>query len=134
MERYRFAIHSRLAPIRAFGAQGGSTRDSHDLRTKAMLVRFTPAEFALVQEHARSCRRTVARYVRETTLGSVPHTRRNHDVDAMLYQLGRIGNNVNQLAHVANATDRFPTAELLTAVLDELRALIRHLAGRGNAS
>jgi hypothetical protein len=74
----------------------------------------------------------MARYVRETTLGSVPHVRPNHEIESVLYHLSRIGNNVNQLAHEANATDRFPTEERLNAVLTELRALIGQLAGKGS--
>ena len=99
-----------------------------------MLVRFTQSEFELVRFRARSCRRTMARYVRETTLGSIPHVRHDHDIDSVMYHLSRIGNNVNQLAHVANATDRFPTEERLSAVLEELCALIRTLAGKGSGA
>ena len=99
-----------------------------------MLVRFTPAEYELVLDYARAAGRTMARYVRETTMGSGPRTRRDPDLDAALYHLARIGNNVNQLAHVANATDRFPTEERLNAVLEELRALIRTLAGKGSGA
>ena len=95
-----------------------------------MLVRFTPSEFELVRFRARSCRRTMARYVRETTLGSVPHVRPNHEIESVLYHLSRIGNNVNQLEE--NATDRFPTEQRLNAVLEELRALIGQLAGKGS--
>ena len=134
MKRYRFAIRSTLAPFAPSALKGGPTRDSHDRRTTAMLVRFTPAEFELVRFRARSCRRTMARYVRETTLGSVPHTRHNHAIDRVLYHLSRIGNNVNQLAHEANATDRFPTEARLNAVLAELRALIGQLAGKGSGA
>jgi hypothetical protein len=77
----------------------------------------------------------MARYVRETTLGSIPHARHNHhEIDSVLYHLSRIGNNVNQLAHEANATDRFPTEERLNAVLAELRALIGQLAGKGGGA
>jgi hypothetical protein len=103
-------------------------------RTRAMLVRFTPAEFDLVKFRARSCRRAMARYARETILGSMPHARHNQDVDAVLYHLSRIGNNVNQIAHVANATDRFPTEARLNDVLEELRALIRTIAGKGSGT
>jgi hypothetical protein len=99
-----------------------------------MLVRFTPSEFELVKFRARSSRRTMARYVRERALGAEPHASPTRDVDAVLYHLGRIGNNVNQLAHVANATDRFPSEERLNVVLAELRALIGQLAGKGTGA
>lgn len=99
-----------------------------DRRTRAMLVRFTPAEFDRVLGRAKDCGRTMARFVRETALGAAPRARPNHEADAILAQISRIGNNVNQLAHVANATDRLPAEEKLEAVLNEIRTLIRQLA------
>jgi hypothetical protein len=98
-----------------------------ELRTRMMLVRFTSAEFDRVRAAAQAAGRPLARYVRETTLGAVPRARRHHAIDEVLRHLARIGNNVNQLAHVANATDRFPTEAKLDAVLAELRATVHRI-------
>jgi hypothetical protein len=100
-----------------------------ELRTRTMLVRFTPTEFDRVHGAANAAGRPMARYVREVALGAVPHSRRHVTDTKVVEQLARIGNNLNQLTHVANATDRFPTEARLDAVLAELMALadrIRH--------
>jgi hypothetical protein len=94
-----------------------------------MLVRFTPAEFAAVQARAQTCGLAMARYVRETAIGAVPRARRHATTDDVLRQLARIGNNLNQLAHVANATDRLPTEAQLDRVLGELMAVAHRVAG-----
>jgi hypothetical protein len=94
-----------------------------------MLVRFTPAEFDRVRGAAVATGRTMARYVRETALGTAPRAKRHSATDDALRQLARIGNNINQLAHVANATDRLPTEERLDAALAQLMAIARRVAG-----
>lgn len=94
-----------------------------------MLVRFTPAEFTAVQAHAQACGLAMARYVRETAIGAVPRARRHATTDEALRQFARIGNNLNQLAHVANATDRLPTEAQLDAALAQLMTLARRVAG-----
>ena len=100
-----------------------------DRRTRAMLVSFTPAEFQAVRERAQVCRLAMARYVRETVLGAVPRDRQHHATDEALRQLARIGNNLNRLAHVANAKDVLPTEARLELALTELMAIARRIAG-----
>jgi Bacterial mobilisation protein (MobC) len=104
-----------------------------ELRSRTMLVRFTPAEFDRVRTAAQAAGRPLARYVRETALGAVPHARRHHATDEALRHFARIGNNINQLAHVANATDRFPTEARLDTVLAELMAIAHSIAGADDA-
>jgi hypothetical protein len=104
-----------------------------DRRTRAMLVRFTPTEFEAVRAHARACGLTMARYARETACGAVPRARRTATTDEALRQLVRIGNNLNQLAHVANARDQLPIEARLDAVLAELMVIARRIAGEDEA-
>lgn len=104
-----------------------------DLRTRTMLVRFTPTEFDRVRAAATVAGRAMARYVREVALGAVPHARRQVTDTKVVAQLARIGNNLNQFAHVANATDRFPTEARLDAVLSELVVLADRIR-RGDIS
>ena len=52
-------------------------------------------------------------------------------LDPLLYhQLRKIGVNINQIAHVCNATGRVPPRELVLA-LNELRGLMASMSGRG---
>ena len=53
----------------------------------------------------------LARYMRETALGAVPKARPRLFEMAVVRELARIGNNLNQLAHVANLNDE--TLEVL---------------------
>jgi hypothetical protein len=74
----------------------------------------------------------IARFVRESSLGAVPRARRQPFADELIRHLARIGNNLNQLAYVANATGRLAVERALDAVLDELRAtLLRVTAAEG---
>jgi hypothetical protein len=74
------------------------------------------------------CGLPIARFVREVSLGAVPKERRHRVLDELIRQLARIGNNLNQLAHQANARDRFPMEERIDAALSALRAVIHEVA------
>jgi hypothetical protein len=93
-------------------------------RTVRVPVRYAPTELEIVRERARTCGLPVARFVREASLGAVPRARRLPLADELIRHLARIGNNLNQMAFVANATDRLPAEKVLDAVLDELRAVL----------
>jgi hypothetical protein len=97
-------------------------------RTKPTMVRWTPAEITTVTERARSCGLTVARFIRECALGAVPKATRHVDQKALLRELARSGNNLNQLAHEANARDLFPAQEKIEAALTFHMAALRKLA------
>ena len=96
-------------------------------RTTATIVRWTPAEIETIRYRAAECGRTVARYVRESALGAVPKARRNADLQAVLRELARSGNNLNQLAREANTRELFPDEAKIEAALAEHVAAIRHL-------
>jgi hypothetical protein len=104
-----------------------------DLRTVQTLVRWTAEEIATVRDRAAACGLTTARYVRECALGAVPKTARHVGVQALLHELARSGNNLNQLAHEAHARDFFPIAERVEAVLACHMALIQQLADETRA-
>ena len=93
-------------------------------RPHAPKVRFSDEELAALRERARECGRPIARYVRETALGSVPKPRRHAAEQELVRHLARIGNNLNQLAREANAAARFPADERIEALLAELHAII----------
>jgi hypothetical protein len=90
-------------------------------------VRYTPEEIATVRARAAACGRTLARYVREASLGAMPRERRRSEIGALVLQLIRVGNNLNQLARAANSDGRFPLEARIDAVLAELLAAIRRI-------
>jgi hypothetical protein len=92
------------------------------------MIRYQEHEAQVVRERARVCGLPIARFVREVSLGAVPKERRHRVLDELIRQLARIGNNLNQLAHQANARDRFPMEERIDAALSALRAVIHEVA------
>lgn len=98
-----------------------------ELHTKVVSVRVTPTQHLLLCERARECGLPVSSFLRDVGLGAVPRARPQRLEKEAVYQLGRIGNNLNQLAYVANATKRLDTERHLREVTHELLAAIRRL-------
>ena len=97
-------------------------------RTELLRVRLSPRERQVIRTRAEQCRKPMSTFVREVALGSVPRARPGRLDEKAIYHLGRIGNNLNQLAYVANATGRLDDTRLLHEVLDHLLQTIRHLS------
>jgi hypothetical protein len=94
-------------------------------RTSAKLIRFAPEELQLVTNRARSARRPVACYIRESSLGPAPRARRAALGDTVIRILGQLATRLSLLAteaknqHLAQA-DEFQQAvsEVLEIVRD----------------
>ena len=82
----------------------------------------------MLLERAAECGKGISTYMREVALGSVPRARPRRVEQQAIHQLARIGNNLNQLAYVANATGRLDDTRRLHEVLDNLLETIRHLS------
>lgn len=87
-------------------------------------IRYTPDEWQIIVHHARACGIPPATYVRITSLGMTPRVARTRVHADVLLQLGRIGNNLNQLARLAHTTGHMPTEGRCRIVLDHLLAAI----------
>ncbi|WP_369296329.1 plasmid mobilization relaxosome protein MobC [Acutalibacter sp.] len=61
-------------------------------------------EYKRITRHAKSCGLTKSAYVRQLIVGYEPREAPPADYFAMTHELKKIGNNMNQLAFVANAT------------------------------
>jgi hypothetical protein len=64
--------------------------------------------------------------LREVLAGKTPRPKPSRITSDVLYHLGRIGTNLNQLAHAANR-GQMPSAPILTAALEELSAVLNRL-------
>ena len=116
---------------RSRGKSNMSPRRSHppsSRRTDLLRVRLSKHEREAIRSRADLCRKPLSTFVREVALGSIPRARPGRLEEKAIYHLGRIGNNLNQLARAANTTGRLVDERRLGAALDELLAAIRRLA------
>jgi hypothetical protein len=119
-------------------ARPGRRQSAKRQRTKQCLVRFTEAEFADVAAKADRAGVALAAYLRAAALGH-PGLRAQRrppaDHEALrriLGQLGRIGNNINQIARALNNDKSVPAAEIRAAlrVYPDVRAAIFAALGK----
>lgn len=90
-------------------------------------IRYTGAEWGRIMELARASGRPPARYVRETSLGTVPKARPSRENDDLIYELGRIGTILNRLAAAAKASGIASHQTTIEAALTELLTAVRRL-------
>jgi mobilization protein MobC len=76
---------------------------------------------------ARSRVSLAACQVCSVSLGHFPRARRNRIEDRFILELGRIGNNLNQVVRLAHRTGKLPAHDELHQVLDEILAAIRRI-------
>lgn len=98
-----------------------------ETRSIVKLIRYTPSEHQAVANHARACGLPFARYVRETSLGAIPRIKRTNANAELIRQLSHIGNNLNQLARIANTANELPARSLLTDAIHAVLNCIRKL-------
>ena len=96
-------------------------------RPHRLPVRYTADELALIRTKAADAGWSVSRFVRETSLGAEVKQRRQHPLADIIYHLSRIGNNINQLAAVANLEARLSREQELDAALAEVLAVVQAL-------
>ncbi len=89
-------------------------------------IRYTSAEWRRIMELARASARPPARYVRETSLGTVPKAVRREN-DDLIHELGRIGTVLSQLAAAAKAAGIASQQTTIEAALSELLTVVRRL-------
>lgn len=100
-------------------------------RNKAITIRLTPEEYALLKEKAALSGRTQQMFMIEAGLnGKITSeevieelkykNRLLADIDR---QLRGMGTNLNQMAHVANGQGRIPTADTLLQIADDVRQI-----------
>jgi len=96
-------------------------------RTDRFTFQLTPTERHVLERGAEERGLLMAEYVRShlpvalLPNGTNHQRRRSREIVALVGELGRIGNNLNQLAHRANETRRMPEEALLRSVINELK-------------
>lgn len=127
------ADDSQTAPSPSAG-RGKGNRSGSQKRQKLNMVTtgYDDSELAALDEAASKAGLTRASYQRVQTLGTPPKTRstRRPPIERellakLLGQIGKVGSNLNQLAHAANL-DRTYRAEIMDAVAEN-RALSREV-------
>ena len=92
---------------------------------------MTPSEHAEVVQRAAAADLRLSDYVRFCCLNRpLPRSGRpKSEARALVAELARVGNNVNQLAHHANALGELRSERALLQALDELGATTRRIMG-----
>jgi hypothetical protein len=94
-------------------------------RTAFAGTNLTPSERAEVERRAKMSGRRLSDFMRLVLLsdkpGAMPTPKLSGEVGRQIaVELARVGNNLNQLAHHANATGSMPDRVALDAVLEEI--------------
>ena len=82
-------------------------------------IRYSATQWAQIEVRAEECDISPSTFVRLASLNAIPRARRNIQGRNVAYHLAKIGVNLNQLAHRANAGLPVPQSEL-SRVLDRL--------------
>lgn len=93
-------------------------------------LRLTAGERAVVRARAHAAGLTVSAFLRRAALGKRVRSRSGQVRRDAVYQLSKIGNNLNQLARAANTAGQVRAMERLEAVLEELREALEELVER----
>jgi hypothetical protein len=102
-------------------------------RTVHLGVQLTPSERAELEFAATEAGTCLSQYVRELCLRRTPEAatvggaRRNPEAKRLMYELSAIGNNLNQLARIANTLRAAPQEEQLKTTIEILKATMAHV-------
>jgi hypothetical protein len=101
-----------------------SKGDARERYTASVGVQLTPTEKAEICNRAATTGRKVSDYCRIVLLSEhkapAPSARDPEALRGLVVALNRIGNNVNQLAHVANAINEVPSERVLREVAAQI--------------
>lgn len=75
-------------------------------RNTAVLVRLSPKEKEHLKAQAAACALKMEPYIRKLIMGSVIRPRPPDEYVKLLREINAIGNNINQIAHIANSEHR----------------------------
>lgn len=106
-------------------------------RTQRITLRLSEVEYRRITRRAKSCGLSKSAYVRQLIVGYEPRESPPADYFSMTHELKEIGNNLNQLAFVANATGLIDEAAYYEEVVhlrDSLRRIEKAVIGAADGS
>jgi hypothetical protein len=125
------------------GRPGGRPRkDDPSLRNAWLRARVTEAELHRAEQLMRDAGKNQSDFVRDAVFTAQIVIRRHrtieplflHDLARLSQEFSRVGNVINQIAHIANTVGDVRRTEILAAMLEELhglndqsRLLLKHL-------
>ena len=97
-----------------------------DRRTAALRLQLTPSERIELEFRAASVGMTLSEFCRIVLLSDLkkpaPSRRDPRALRALAVEISRVGNNLNQLAHIANQRNALPNERALDAVTERIIA------------
>ena len=107
--------------------------DDSERRTASLCLQLTPSERAELEAGADAAGTHLSQYVRDLCLrragagAVVAQTRRNPEARVLAHELNAIGNNLNQLTRIANATKALPAAVDLRIAIGFLKTALQRV-------
>ena len=121
-----------------FGHNVQTERDEivNDMKTEMLRVRMTPEEKAALHKQASLHRKSMSEYIRSVAKCPPDVTRDEFDASIvrMIYEINKIGVNINQIAKKVNATGSIYAEDVeeirqrVDAIYDQIGKLITKIA------
>jgi len=109
-----------------FGHNVQTERDEivNDMKTEMLRVRMTPEEKAALHKQASLHRKSMSEYIRSVAKCPPDVTRDEFDASIvrMIYEINKIGVNINQIAKKVNST-----GDLYPEEMQELKEMVKEL-------
>ena len=98
-------------------------------RDSAILVRLTKQEKQIILKKSQACGMKMEPFIRKVVLGQEVKERPPNEYVQLIREVNAIGNNINQIAHIANAEQHISKdkIELVLQLQNELIQLVRGL-------
>ena len=81
-------------------------------RTTAVLVRLSEKEKEHLKSQAAACALKMEPYIRKLIMGKEVRPRPPDEYVKLLREINAIGNNINQIAHIANAEQKISESKI----------------------
>ena len=108
--------------------QTGRGEIVNDMKTEMLRVRMTPEEKAALHRQASLHRKTMSEYIRSVAKCPPDVTRDGFEssIVRMIYEINKIGVNINQIAKKYNEHNYVEPSEELLCKLDEVYGMMKH--------